>query len=99
MPYRLDYSPAAEDHLRGLTARQRATVLDAIVRQLVHQPTVETRNRKRMLPNPVATWELRLGTLRVYYEVEDQPEPTVYINAVGVKMRDRILIGGEEVDL
>ncbi len=24
MPYRIDYSPAAEDHLRALTARQRA---------------------------------------------------------------------------
>ena len=56
------------------TARQRAIVLDAVDEQLTHQPTVETRNRKPMRPNPLAPWELRIGVLRVYYDVEDIPE-------------------------
>lgn len=99
MPYRLDYSPEAEDHLRRLTARQHVTVLDAILRQLVHQPTVESRNRKPMLPNPVATWELRVGSLRVYYEVEEHPEQIVYVNAIGIKRRNRVQIGDAEVEL
>jgi mRNA-degrading endonuclease RelE of RelBE toxin-antitoxin system len=99
MPYRLDYSPDAHDHLRLLTANQRLIVLGAIVTQLVHQPTVETRNRKPMLPNPIATWELRGGSLRVYYDVEDTPDPVVYINAVGAKERNKTFIGGEEFEL
>jgi hypothetical protein len=34
-------------------------------------PTLETRNRKPMRPNPIAPWELRIGHLRVYFEVEE----------------------------
>lgn len=79
-----------------LTARQQAIVLDGVDAQLTHQPTVETKNRKPMRPNPLAPWELRLGDLRVYYDVEDEPEPVVYIRAVGIKERNRVRIGGEE---
>ena len=67
--------------------------------QLVHQPTVETRNRKPMRPNPLAPWELRIGNLRVYYDVEEDPEPVVYIRAIGVKERDRVRIGKEVIEL
>ena len=99
MPYRIEYSPDAEDHLRGLTARQQTIVLDTVDVQLVHQPTVETRNRKPMQPNPIAPWELRIGNLRVYYDVEEDPEPEVYIRAVGVKERNRVRIGKEVIEL
>jgi mRNA-degrading endonuclease RelE of RelBE toxin-antitoxin system len=99
MAYRIDYSPDAEGHLRALTARRRAIVFDTIDEQLVDQPGVETRNRKPMRPNPLAPWELRIGDLRVYYDIEEQPEQRVMILAVGVKDRNRLIIGGEEVEL
>ncbi len=99
MPYSIEYSPDAEDHLRFLTARQQAIVLDTIDEQLTHQPIVETRNRKPMRPNPLAPWELRIGALRVYYDVEDIPEPKVYIRAVGIKERNRVRIAGEIIEL
>lgn len=99
MPYRIEYSPEAEDHLRMLTARQQMAILDTVDEQLVHQPAVETRNRKPMRPNPMAPWELRAGNLRVYYEVEDTPEPVVLILAVGIKKRNRVQIGGEVIRL
>jgi hypothetical protein len=73
--------------------------LDTVDRQLLYQPTVETRNRKPMRPNPVAPWELRIGTLRVYYDVEEEPQPVVYIRAVGIKQRNRVRIGKEEIEL
>jgi len=85
--------------MRWLTTRQQTIVLDAVDRQLLNQPKVETRNRKPMRPNPVAPWELRIGNLRVYYEVSDDPEPTVVVLAVGIKDRDRVRIGGETVKL
>ncbi len=52
-----------------------------------------------MLPNPLASWELRIGKLRVYYDVEEWTEDVVYIIAIGIKKRNRLWIGGEEVDL
>ncbi len=99
MSYRIEYSPETENHLRALTARQRTIVLNAIDKQLSGQPTVETRNRKPMRPNPVAPWELRIGNLRVYYDVEEEPNQKVFILAVGVKLRNRVLIGGEVIEL
>ena len=99
MPYRIEYSPDAEDHLRGLTARQQATVLDTVGEQLVHEPTVETRNRKPMRPNPIAPWELRIASLRVYYDVEGEPDKVVKVRAVGIKERNRVRIGGEVIEL
>lgn len=66
--------------------------------QLAHQPTVERRNRKRLRPNPLAPWELRIGNLRVYFSVEEEPERVVKIRAIGVKKQgNRLFIGGEEV--
>lgn len=99
MAYRIEYARTTEDHLRTLTARERAMVFDAIRQQLVHQPTVKTRHRKVMRPNPVAPWELRIGEFRVYYQVQDSPERIVQVLAVGVKRRDQIWIGGRRVEL
>jgi mRNA-degrading endonuclease RelE of RelBE toxin-antitoxin system len=63
---------------------------------------VETRNRKRMrrsaqMPGPM--WELRIGHLRVYYEVNEEEDPKVIVTAIGVKVRNRVRIGGEEIEL
>jgi mRNA-degrading endonuclease RelE of RelBE toxin-antitoxin system len=97
--YRIIYSPECEEHVRALPARDRALILDTVDEQLIHQPTIETRNRKPMRPNPIAPWELRIGDLRVYYDVSEAPEPVVDIRAVGIKDRNVIRIGGKEIDL
>jgi mRNA-degrading endonuclease RelE of RelBE toxin-antitoxin system len=99
LPYAVEYSPEAETHLRLLTARQQKIVLDSVDRQLINQPNLETRNRKPMRPNPIAPWELRIGDLRVYYEVDQEPQPRVIVLAVGVKERNRVRIGRELVEI
>jgi mRNA-degrading endonuclease RelE of RelBE toxin-antitoxin system len=96
--YEIEYSPETVRHLRSLTARQRAIVFDAVDEQLSHQPTIETRHRKPMRPNPLAPWELRIGELRVYYDVEETPKPKVSIRAVGIKDRHRVLIANKEYE-
>jgi hypothetical protein len=73
--------------------------MDTVDRQLLNQPTIETKNRKPMRPNPVAPWELRIRNLRVYYEVEEEPEPRVIVLAIGIKERNRVRIGREIVEL
>lgn len=99
MAYQIEYSDAAIEHLKVLTARQQRIVLDAVDRQLQYEPLVETRNRKPMEPNSLATWELRVDNLRVYYNVEGENIYIVYIQAVGVKIRNRVRIGKEEIEL
>jgi len=66
---------------------------------LINQPNVETRNRKPMRPNPIAPWELRIGDLRVYYEIEELPGPRVIVLAVGIKERNKVRIGREIVEI
>ena len=96
--YRIAYSPEAVDHLRILTARQRAVVVDAVEEHLAYQPTLQTTNRKPMRPNPIAPWELRLGNLRVYYDVQADSR-LVCIRAVGVKRRNHVQCGKEVMEL
>jgi mRNA-degrading endonuclease RelE of RelBE toxin-antitoxin system len=87
--YRVQFAESVTDHIRWLTAAERTRVLNAIARQLMHQPLSETRNRKPLRPNPLAPWELRLGTLRVFYEVV----------SVGKKQRNVLRIAGREIKL
>ena len=82
-----------------MTAGQRSTVLGAIEKQLTNEPSKETRNRKPLRPNPVAPWELRVQQMRVFYEVNEGPPPVVQILAVGIKTRETLRIGGEEIKL
>ena len=81
MKYGIKLVPAAVEHLRALTARERANVLSALDEQLLDQPDRETRNRKRFRPNPIAEWALRIGDLRVYYDI-DLPQAVIVVMAV-----------------
>jgi mRNA-degrading endonuclease RelE of RelBE toxin-antitoxin system len=51
-----------------------------------------------MRANPLAQYRLRVGRLRVYYDVEDAPN-LVVIKAVGMKVRDTVIVDGEEIKL
>src|SRR5438128_1248550 len=99
LSYRIEYTTAADEHLHDLSARQEATVLETVTTQLLHQPTVQTRKRKLLRANRLAKWELRIGDIRVYYDVADEPEQVVLIRAIGLKVRNRVYVGGEEIQL
>lgn len=99
MSYQIEYTDAAIEHLKSLTTREQRTVLDTVDEQLKYEPLVETRNRKPMKPNSLASWELRIGNLRVDYDVEENTVSVVYIQVVGVKNRNQIWIGKEEIEL
>ena len=99
MPYTVEFAESVEGHFRTLTARERMTILDAIDRHLLHEPLKETRHRKPLRPNPIAPWELRVGQLRVFYEVAGAESRVVRILAVGRKLRNALMIGGKEIRL
>jgi hypothetical protein len=85
------------------TARYDSLIRKKIEEQLTDEPDVETRNRKPVQP-PVAfqaEWELRFGPsnrFRVFYQI-DRENREVRIVAVGVKDRNHLFVGGEEVTL
>jgi len=103
--HKIRFADEAITHLKALTASERATVVDAIEKQLSHTPLAETRNRKLLRPNPIASWELRVGALRVFYDVASSAEggrrspSLVRVLAVGKKKRNLLRIGGEVVEL
>ncbi len=99
MRFRIEYAPATIAHLKTLTARQQSIALNGVASYLSVDPMVETRHRKPMRPNPLAPWELRLGNLRVYFDVVIEPEPVVVVLAVGVKERNAVRIGKAVINL
>lgn len=80
-----------------LTARQRAIVLNVIKVQLQYEPLRETRTRKQLRPNPLAPWELRVGALRVFYEVDAREPDLVNVLAIGIKRGNRLIVAGKEI--
>ena len=97
MAYEIRFASTAKRHLQKFPVGERAVIVAAVETQLSHEPLVETRNRKRLRPNPIAPWELRVRSLRVFYEV-DQPG-VVTVLAIGEKRGSRLYLGGEEMEL
>jgi mRNA-degrading endonuclease RelE of RelBE toxin-antitoxin system len=92
------FTEEALQDFRELRRFEQQKIVTAIETQLAHQPEVETRNRKRLRPNPFAEWELRVARFRVFYTV-DPATPQVNIIAVGRKLRNKLFIRGEEFEL
>ena len=90
-------------HLEAIDAKYDGLIRAKAQEQLTHEPDAETRNRKPVRPPAAfqAEWELRLGPknrFRVFYQI-DHERREVRIVAIGVKDRNRLLVGGEEVTL
>jgi mRNA-degrading endonuclease RelE of RelBE toxin-antitoxin system len=101
--FELVYAPQAREHLRAIGRKHYGLIRQGIEAQLQLEPQVETRNRKPLTRAVAfgAQWEIRFGPgnrFRVFYEV-DREARTVHVLAIGVKRRDRLCIGGEEVEL
>lgn len=67
----------AEGELAELRTFDRRLLLDAMESQLTHQPTLATRNRKRLdeltpsFEHVPPIWELRVGDFRIFYDVDE----------------------------
>jgi mRNA-degrading endonuclease RelE of RelBE toxin-antitoxin system len=81
-----------------MSGRERRTVLDRCEALLERDPARPTRNVKVLRANPLARYELRLGYLRVFFEIEEDTA-NVLVLAVGRKEGNRLWIAGEEVAL
>jgi mRNA-degrading endonuclease RelE of RelBE toxin-antitoxin system len=97
--FALSFAPEAIEQLDLIEAKYHGLLRRTIKEQLTFTPTKETRNRKPLVqPAPFeASWELRCGPdnrFRVFYDV-DSAAQEVQVLAIGVKDRNRLLIGGE----
>ena len=101
--FEIVYRPATLRHLDAIEAKYLGLIRTTIKEQLSHEPFDETTNRKPLLrqsPFGENIWEIRFGPqnrLRVFY-CSDPDEPRrVLVEAIGVKQRNRLTIGGQEV--
>ena len=77
MAFEIVYSPEAVDQLSTLAKTDQVLVVDEVDKQLSQYPMLPTRRRKLLRPNSIAPWELRIGDMRVFYEVQNEPLPQV----------------------
>ena len=102
-PFSIFYVEAFRDHLGSIEPRHYGTIRQKIEERLSFEPHIETRNRKPLRPSPVfpEAWELRFGTanrFRVFYQFDIQAR-TIVVLAVGVKLRNVLMIAGQEIQL
>ena len=98
----LVYAPQVKEHLTAIERKYYGLIRQEIEAQLQLEPDVDTRNRKPLKRAVAfeAEWEIRFGPnnrFRVFYKVV-QDARAVHILAIGVKVRDRLYIGGEEIE-
>lgn len=102
-PYELIYDPDVREQALQIGRKYHSLIRQEIEARLSYEPETETGNRKPLLrPSALGSaWELRCGPdnpFRVFYRT-DRARRRVHILAVGVKIRDRLVIGREEFDL
>lgn len=101
--FRLVYDTEFVIQIRSIERKYHSLIRETIEQQLVYEPDVETHNRKQLVRMTTfgARWELRFGVnneLRLFYSVFPE-KPEVHILAIGIKIRERLYIGGKEVKL
>jgi mRNA interferase RelE/StbE len=83
MRYEIVLAPDAAEAYQALSAFRRAEVRDALERHLLRQPTQVSKSRiKRLRGLRQPQYRLRVGEVRVFYDVTDE---TVEILAIITK--------------
>lgn len=96
--FRIEFTPEALADLRSLRRYDQEQIIGEIEGQLPHQAMELSRNRKRLRPNQLAEWELRIEDFRIFYDV-DVDEALVKIETIGYKQGSRLFVHGEEYEL
>jgi mRNA-degrading endonuclease RelE of RelBE toxin-antitoxin system len=96
MEFDVELAPSADEDLDYYQVREQRVILDAIEEFLELDADVQTKKRKRLRPNPLAPWELRIGNHRVFYEVG--PGRVVRVLAIGHKRHNDLFVRGRRVE-
>jgi mRNA-degrading endonuclease RelE of RelBE toxin-antitoxin system len=94
--HRIDVSGEAELDLRSFRTVEQRRVRAALPQYLAQEPAAPSNARKPLDPNPLGvTWELRLGPLRVFYDV-DEAAQVVRVERVGCKRGNDLYVCGTD---
>jgi mRNA interferase RelE/StbE len=92
MAYQITITAEAEEQFQSLTVREQRVLEAAIQSRLRDEPTTPTRAIKVLRPNPLAGFELRVGDLRVLYNVEANE---VVLIVFGRKVGNSLIVKGK----
>lgn len=93
MAFRITITANAETQLHALSIREQRILETSVPARLQDRPTTPTRAIKRLRPNPLAEYELRVGDLRVLYNVEGDE---VILLVIGRKVGNKLIVDREE---
>jgi mRNA-degrading endonuclease RelE of RelBE toxin-antitoxin system len=96
--WKIEFTGRALSHLKALKPFEQTLLLHEIDLHLSREPDKPTQNRKQLRPNPLSDWELRVGTFRVFYTIENNVV-VVTVVAIGRKDHNTLIIEGEEFPL
>ena len=80
----IKFTKRAIEDLQVFPKAEQQWIVSNLESQLATDAILETEDRRRLHPNGPVEWEIRLGKVRVFYDVDIQNE-TVKIEAVGKK--------------
>jgi mRNA-degrading endonuclease RelE of RelBE toxin-antitoxin system len=95
--YRIQLTESARADINYFETREQRIIVAGILAHLRTDAEIETRKKKRLRPNPLAPWELRLEEFRVFYSIEESSNLKVL--AVGYKEHNELFIRGRRVEL
>ena len=78
-----------------MTAHDRRIIESAIAARLPHQPTKVTKCIRKLRPNSLAEFELRIQRFRVLYNVIAETAEVVLL-IVGIKLGNKLIVEGTE---
>jgi len=96
--YTIAFTASAREDLQWFRKYDQQRIVAAIESQLVYEPGIPTQQRKHLRPNQLASWELRAGHYRIFYDV-NLDDASVSILAVGYKDGNTLYIRGKEYTL
>lgn len=97
MKFDVWFIPNANEDLSYYPIREQRIILEAIERFLEADADTPGKRRKRLRPNLLAPWELRIGNYRIFYEIK--PKALVRILAIGQKQHNDLFIRGKKIEI
>lgn len=96
--YNIDLTAEAIEDLASFRKFDQVRIVTEMEAQLAHDPAGETRNRKRLRPNKLAEWALRVDNFCIFYDVVPA-DLAVRVIAIGEKKGSDLFIQGDRYEL
>lgn len=83
MPFEIVFTDQARDHYRGLDARWKTTVKEALEIHLRHEPDKVSKSRiKRLRETLQPQFRLRVDEFRVFYDIDTNQRRVIVVAIV-----------------